>query len=232
MNERLIKLMDVLEYTPSVFADEVGVIRSSISHIMSGRNKPGVELLQKVLKRFPEVSAEWLLAGLGPMFRDGQRPNVNSSPKREPVKEQMETGKPSVKGAEQTNLLGYLESIQQPGGHSVQPMTVSEPEPVKTISQQEPALSTVLASAQPGARPAESVPGQVPYNKVDVPGQLSNPAPGPQPTVNQAPQPEPQGSHNQSVDMHIALPGQKEKLISRIVIYYNDKTYQEFRATD
>src|SRR5688572_6243878 len=101
MNERLIKLMEILEYTPSVFADEVGVIRSSISHIMSGRNKPGVELLQRVLKRFPEVSAEWLMAGIGPMFKDGQRPNVNSGQKKEAVKAQ-------PKAAEQTTLLGYL----------------------------------------------------------------------------------------------------------------------------
>jgi hypothetical protein len=225
--------MDVLEYTPSVFADEVGVIRSSISHIMSGRNKPGVELLQKVLKRFPEVSAEWLLAGLGPMFRDGQRPNVNSSPKKEPVKEPMETGRTSGKGAEQTNLLGYLESIQQPNGQTA-PQQSAVPEPQKPLVQPDPVqTSATQASVQPGARPAEpAAPQALMQNTGASPqAQLSNPEPLMQ-QANPNSQPETVNPHAQPAGLHIAMSGQKEKLISRIVVYYNDKTYQEFIASE
>jgi transcriptional regulator with XRE-family HTH domain len=68
MNDRFIKLMQYYNLTPSLFADEIGVNRPGISHIISGRNKPGVELIQKVLKRFPEVSTDWLLMGNGSMF--------------------------------------------------------------------------------------------------------------------------------------------------------------------
>jgi len=60
--------MQYYNLTPSLFADEIGVNRPGISHIISGRNKPGVELIQKVLKRFPEVSTDWLLMGNGSMF--------------------------------------------------------------------------------------------------------------------------------------------------------------------
>jgi transcriptional regulator with XRE-family HTH domain len=68
MNERLLKIMEYFNYSPSIFADEIGVIRSSISHIISGRNNPGLELLQKVLIRFPQVSSDWLLLGRGEMM--------------------------------------------------------------------------------------------------------------------------------------------------------------------
>ena len=57
----LIKLNNL---TASAFADEIGVQRSSMSHILSGRNKPSLELIQKVLTRFPKVSADWLIAGV------------------------------------------------------------------------------------------------------------------------------------------------------------------------
>ena len=60
--------MEHFNYSPSIFADEIGVIRSSISHIISGRNNPGLELLQKVLIRFPQISSDWLLLGRGEML--------------------------------------------------------------------------------------------------------------------------------------------------------------------
>lgn len=69
INERFLKIMEHYNYSPSLFADEIGVIRSSVSHIVSGRNNPGVDLLQKVLKRFPEVSTDWLMMGIGEMLR-------------------------------------------------------------------------------------------------------------------------------------------------------------------
>ncbi|HCQ29606.1 MAG TPA: transcriptional regulator, partial [Flavobacteriales bacterium] len=47
----------------SAFADEIGVQRSSVSHILSGRNKPSLDFVIKVLNRFPNVSSDWLLLG-------------------------------------------------------------------------------------------------------------------------------------------------------------------------
>jgi len=45
------------------FADELGIQRSGMSHLLSGRNKPSLEFVLKVLNRFPEVSADYLLFG-------------------------------------------------------------------------------------------------------------------------------------------------------------------------
>ncbi|MCX6266454.1 MAG: helix-turn-helix transcriptional regulator [Bacteroidetes bacterium] len=49
--------------TPSQFADEIGIQRSGVSHLISGRNKPSLEFIMKVLKRFPDVKPDYLLYG-------------------------------------------------------------------------------------------------------------------------------------------------------------------------
>ena len=53
------------DLSAAVFADRIGVGRSSISHILSGRNKPSLEFVMKVIKTFPEVELYWLLNGKG-----------------------------------------------------------------------------------------------------------------------------------------------------------------------
>ncbi|MDD2277444.1 MAG: helix-turn-helix transcriptional regulator [Bacteroidales bacterium] len=54
---------------PAKFAEMIGVQRSSISHILSGRNKPSFDMIQGILKSFPKISADWLLLGKGDMYR-------------------------------------------------------------------------------------------------------------------------------------------------------------------
>lgn len=68
MKERLIQLLDLEQLSPSKFADIIGVQRSSISHVISGRNKPSFDFLQKTLKAFPGLSASWLMMGEGTMY--------------------------------------------------------------------------------------------------------------------------------------------------------------------
>jgi len=51
------------QLSAGAFADKIGVQRSNVSHVLSGRNKPGFEFLEKVLLAFPKVQAHWLLTG-------------------------------------------------------------------------------------------------------------------------------------------------------------------------
>ncbi len=67
MIQRIKNIMSTKNLTSSGFADKVGVPRSTISHIISGRNKPSLELVQKILDAFPDVSTEWLVRGSGTM---------------------------------------------------------------------------------------------------------------------------------------------------------------------
>ncbi|PTX61601.1 helix-turn-helix protein [Kordia periserrulae] len=63
--KRLKKVIDYYDLSASAFADQLGVQRSSISHILSGRNKPSLEFVMKILSNFPEVELYWLLNGKG-----------------------------------------------------------------------------------------------------------------------------------------------------------------------
>jgi len=65
MIERIKKMMDKRGLTPSQFADEIGLKRSSLSHILSGRNNPSLDVVMKIKTRFDEISLDWLLFGEG-----------------------------------------------------------------------------------------------------------------------------------------------------------------------
>jgi len=70
MEDRLLKLLDTEQLSSSKFADVIGVQRSSVSHILSGRNKPSFDFLQKTLKAFPLLNADWLILAEGDMYED------------------------------------------------------------------------------------------------------------------------------------------------------------------
>ncbi len=67
MLERINLIIKTKNLSASQFADRVGVQRSSVSHVLSGRNKPSLEFIQKVLNKFPDIRSEWLLFGKGSM---------------------------------------------------------------------------------------------------------------------------------------------------------------------
>ena len=62
---RLKKVMEYHHLTASLFADKIAVQRSSISHILSGRNKPSLDFILKVTNTFIDVDIYWLLNGKG-----------------------------------------------------------------------------------------------------------------------------------------------------------------------
>jgi len=69
MKDKIEKVLLYLGISPSQFADELGVQRSGISHILSERNKPSLEFIQKVLMKYKEINPEWLMTGKGEMLR-------------------------------------------------------------------------------------------------------------------------------------------------------------------
>lgn len=66
IQERLQIVLKMHNLTPSSFADQIGVQRSNISHVLSGRNKPSLDFLEKILLNFPRVNAHWLVTGETP----------------------------------------------------------------------------------------------------------------------------------------------------------------------
>lgn len=63
--KRLEIILDYYNLSASVFADKIGVQRSSLSHLLSGRNKPSLDFIIKVIEVFPEVDLYWMLNGKG-----------------------------------------------------------------------------------------------------------------------------------------------------------------------
>ena len=63
MVDRFKLLLNQLQLSPAEFADRIGVQRSSISHILSGRNKPSIDFLEKILLVFPDIDIGWLITG-------------------------------------------------------------------------------------------------------------------------------------------------------------------------
>ena len=80
MKERLLKLITHLGYTATKFADEIGVQRSGISHILSGRNQPSYDFIVKILNKFPDMDAEWLILGKGEMLKPNKYKEIAASP--------------------------------------------------------------------------------------------------------------------------------------------------------
>ena len=70
MNTRLQQFLGAENLSQSQFADEIGVARASVSHILAGRNKPGYEFLTGIMMRYPNLNMEWLLLGKGRMYKD------------------------------------------------------------------------------------------------------------------------------------------------------------------
>ena len=76
MDTRLQQFLDAENISQAQLADTLGVARAGISHILSGRNKPGFDFLEAMAVHYPRISMDWLLTGKGRMYKDtpGENP--------------------------------------------------------------------------------------------------------------------------------------------------------------
>ncbi|HOG25225.1 MAG TPA: helix-turn-helix transcriptional regulator [Bacteroidales bacterium] len=72
MRTRLQQFLTAENISPSRLADQIGVQRSGLSHILAGRNKPGFDFIEKMLIAYPFLNAEWLITGKGKMYKEMQ----------------------------------------------------------------------------------------------------------------------------------------------------------------
>lgn len=69
MIDRIKKIIDKEGSNPSLFADAIGISRSSMNHILNGRNNPSLDVLVKILTKFDYINSDWLLFGKPPMYK-------------------------------------------------------------------------------------------------------------------------------------------------------------------
>jgi transcriptional regulator with XRE-family HTH domain len=126
MVERILLVLKVKNLSPSKFADEIGIQRSSMSHIMSGRNLPSLDLVMKIMNKFPDINPEWLVMGIGQMMKSTQidlfeESQTNEEKKAEPLLKVLEN-------------LPVIETINEPEKETV---TEKAAEKTSNIPQQE-----------------------------------------------------------------------------------------------
>ena len=96
---RLKKILDHYDLSASLFADKIGVQRSSISHILSGRNKPSLDFILKITNTFTDVDIYWLLNGRGSFPKKAivadasQSQNISLFPEVEEISNSISTKK-------------------------------------------------------------------------------------------------------------------------------------------
>jgi transcriptional regulator with XRE-family HTH domain len=100
IQDRILTIMSIKNLTNAEFAEAIGVQPSNISHILSGRNKPSLDLVMKIVKRYPEVRLEWLLQGDGSMNKEfgidlfsTQKPDLPKIERESPSNESKIQGK-------------------------------------------------------------------------------------------------------------------------------------------
>lgn len=85
--ERVELIMKCYNLTPSQFADRTGIQRASVSHILSGRNKPSLEVMLKIYESFPGLDMAWLMTGKGMVPEQQMQHNVVEEPLSLPMPE-------------------------------------------------------------------------------------------------------------------------------------------------
>ncbi len=98
MQDQIQEILTKERLSSSQFADRIGIQRSSVSHVLSGRNKPGFDFIQKILLAFPGINGDWLITGSGDMYKkkspseglfeanyEKQTPENVEKPERKPV---------------------------------------------------------------------------------------------------------------------------------------------------
>lgn len=121
MKERLQKFMKGKGYSANAFAEEINVQPSSVSHVLSGRNNPSYDFITKILLRFKELNADWLLTGRGEMYKSVYQTNIfQQNPplkKEDPIKEadisnlSQSTPKPGITDSE--NNSDFNENVEK-----------------------------------------------------------------------------------------------------------------------
>ncbi len=122
IRDRILQIIKEEGVSSSEFAERIGIQRSSVSHVLSGRNKPSYDFIEKLLRAFPDINANWLISGKGEIYK--------------------------APGSHQNLFESQPSSDQQPATSDQQPAT-SDQQPE---ARHQPPASPAEASAKEGDR--------------------------------------------------------------------------------
>ena len=236
MVERIRMLLETRQLTPTQFADTIGVARPIVSHILSGRNKPSLEVVQRILAAMPDLSMPWLLNGTGRMQAGAAEVSPESV-------EKIQLGKPSAEKPPVAPPLPASEkaatALPRTSAAATRPGSSVAPVPRGHNTLGPKALPTNALAAGPGPKrfaPSAPKPRVKPVVEPSSPPPQAAIAPlAPAPVAPVAPQkqaedaPEPVVSAASANPTAAALFAGAEKPIRRIVIFYKDGSFADYQ---
>lgn len=198
MEDRLLKLLDTEQLSSSKFADVIGVQRSSVSHILTGRNKPSFDFLQKTLKAFPMLNADWLILGEGEMYEGDRGPGGGSL---------FDQPAPVAPQAESVSVPGSAEKPAEQvdaspaGSHIAEPSAATEENtPFTGGSTQDPADQQTggEATTSDALQPGNSTSGTLPQAAALTESQ------------------------------QVSVTRQPERRVRRVILFYDDNSFEAY----
>ena len=191
MNKRLLQFITAENISQSQFADNIGVARASVSHIIAGRNKPGFDFVEKMARAFPALNIEWLITGRGKMYKStlGEQPQ-----------------KPSTNDDYANDLFGdaYRDSLIA----------------TTVVQNGNDLLDAAFMDSVNPADPSDDSPA------APSPRPAAPKAAAPQATAPQAATPQPSPVRTAAKSAPFGHPGHS---IAKIIVFYDDGTYQELK---
>ena len=125
MKDRILQFLSAQSISPAEFADKIGVQRSSMSHILNGRNHPSASFLQKMLQVYPDLNPRWLMIGDGAM--NFVNDESGSSLVMQPDRKKDKVSHPIVNEEDNTRISDesslFASSDSRVGMDTIQPVT-------------------------------------------------------------------------------------------------------------
>ena len=199
MVDRINLILRAKNLTSRQFAEEIGIQPSGMSHILSGRNRPSLDFVMKVVNRYPEIDIKWLTLGEGEMYVSPySMPVAPTAPPAQPAIQQPEKveypePEPNLFSAAEMSF-GSESVMPEPEQNGTQETVEDSPIVAPKVEQNVP-----VAKIQ-DSEPLPEVKSEVVENRVF---QSSVPA----------------GAENQNL---------RQKRIVKVVILYDDHSFSEY----
>jgi transcriptional regulator with XRE-family HTH domain len=150
MKDRIVQFLASEKISPAEFADKIGVQRSSMSHILNGRNYPSAAFIQKMLQIYPLLNSRWLMIGSGSMYAElssvGEMGKMTPSSEINSTEEKISSSKSPANDASnsENDLFSTSEPIVGKTGEDVKPAPGAE-----VVSKDVPVIDTTVVNSIP-----------------------------------------------------------------------------------
>lgn len=230
MVDRINLILKAKNLTSRQFAEEIGIQPSGMSHILSGRNRPSLDFVMKVVSRYPEIDIKWLTLGEGEMYSSNipvkknerrSQPDLFSAMEEESIYGNDSMEPETIVKQEQTALMANESTLSSDAPSS--PVLPSEqPSNVSSLPQSS-------ASASPSLSPSPSSSSSSSPSFQELSSFQSAPISTPEPVKRseQVEQIQPVEKDRQT-DIEQPYSGMPIKKIVKVVMFYDDHTFAEY----